>query len=93
MKKFSCAVFIFCGWFTMYQHTLPQAGIVSVPEYPETELVVPPTLFRMLFRSTVTGSPAVAFACQSNQGLFEASSSSKRMLIAPMCAVQSRVFL
>lgn len=85
VKKFSCAVVIFYGWFTTYQQTLPQSGIVSVPLYPDTVLVIPPTLFKMLFRSTVTGCPAVASACQLKKGFGgEASSSSKRKLIAPM---------
>ena len=36
VKKFSYAVVIFYGWFTTYQQTLPQSGIVSVPLYPDT---------------------------------------------------------
>jgi len=85
VKKFSYAVVIFYGWFTTYQQTLPQSGIVSVPLYPDTVLVIPPTLFIMLFRSTDTGSPAVALAYQLKKGFGgEASSSSKRKLIAPM---------
>ena len=44
----------------MYQQTpAVQPGIVSEPEYPVTVFVIPPTLFKMLPISTVTGYPAV----------------------------------